>query len=379
MLDSFQTYPFQKLSLLLEGIEPPSHNIIDLTIGEPQFETPIAIQQALIDHASLLRKYPKSSGEAQLKEAQLHFLEKRFGVSLNQTQIIPTFGTREVLFNFPHFFLSNLPHPVIAYPNPFYQVYEGGAIGAKADIILMDLNQENHFKPSLTPQQLQKVNLVILNSPNNPTGSTLTLQELSQWVKLALEYDFVILSDECYSEIYQDLPPPSILEACMQIGNKEFKNILALNSISKRSSAPGLRSGFIAGDSNILKPYNLYRTYIGCAIPLPLQEAAKVAWNLSSEQTRLIYAQNLQIAQEIFQDCSISPFTFYVWLAVKDDLKFTQKLFKEYGIKVLPGRFLGRNQAGEGFVRLALVYQTHTIAKALQKIKYALKAFKEEE
>ncbi|WP_027327647.1 succinyldiaminopimelate transaminase [Helicobacter pametensis] len=378
MLNSFQTYPFEKLSLLLEGIQTEAENVVDLTIGEPQFETPKPIQEALQNSTHLLRKYPKSAGESSLKDAQINFIKTRFDLSLAPHQLIPTFGTREVLFNFPHFLLSNKSDAHIAYPNPFYQIYEGGAIGAKAQIILMDLTKENQFKPSLTQSDLQKVNLVILNSPNNPTGSILTLEELCTWVELALKYDFIILSDECYSEIYQDTPPPSILEACLQVQNTSFDNILALNSISKRSCAPGLRSGFIAGDSKLLEAYQLYRTYIGCAIPLPLQEAAKVAWNLSSEPTRLLYAQNLKIAQDIFPQTQISPYTFYVWLEVGDELSFTTMLYRDYGIKVLPGSFLGRNGAGKGFVRLALVYPPSMISIALQKIQYALKHFKED-
>lgn len=379
MLQSFQTYPFEKLTNLLQDLTPNTQEIIDLTIGEPQFETPQPIQEALKNTAHLLKKYPKSKGEDFLKKAQLDFIGQRFGITLNNQQIIPTFGTREVLFNFPHFFLFNQPNPYIAYPNPFYQIYEGGALGAKAKIILMDLNQENHFKASLTQDELQKVHLVILNSPNNPTGATLELEELIKWVELALRYDFVILSDECYSEIYANTPPHSILEASFELGNTDFKNILAINSISKRSCAPGLRSGFIAGDAKILKSYGLYRTYLGCAIPLPLQEAAAVAWQLPNESTRLLYAQNLQIAKEIFTQTQISPYSFYVWLEVQDELGFTRFLYRDYGIKVLPGSFLGRNQAGKGFVRLALVYSPAIIAKTLQKIQDALKYFTKEE
>lgn len=373
MLQAFQTYPFEKLSLLLQDIQPSSSDWIDLSIGEPQFDTPLPIQKALQDSTYLLKKYPSSKGEDSLKQAQLDFIAQRFGIHLNQ--VIPTLGTREVLFNFPHFFLSNIADPYIAYPNPFYQVYEGGAIGAKAKSILMKLEKSNHFKPHLTTQELQKVHLVILNSPNNPTGSILSLEELIVWVKMALEYDFVILSDECYSEIYEKDPPPSILEASIQAGNKNFKNILALNSISKRSCAPGLRSGFLAGDEEILKAYALYRSYIGCAIPLPLQEASRVAWSLSSQETRLLYAQNLKIARETFPQTFISPYSFYLWLEVGDELGFTQMLYQDYAIKVLPGSFLGREGAGSGFVRIALVYKPSIIQNTLKIIQHAHQHF----
>lgn len=373
VLQAFQTYPFEKLSSLLQDIKPSSSNLIDLSIGEPQFDTPLPIQKALQDSTHLLKKYPPSKGEDSLKQAQLDFIAKRFGVHLNE--VIPTLGTREVLFNFPHFFLSNVADAHIAYPNPFYQIYEGGAIGANAKSILMKLEKSNDFKPHLTTQELQKVNLVILNSPNNPTGSILTLEELTSWVKMALEYDFVILSDECYSEIYEQDPPPSILEASIKAGNKDFKNILALNSISKRSCAPGLRSGFLAGDEEILKAYALYRSYVGCAIPLPLQEASKIAWSLSNEETRSLYAQNLKIARETFPLTFISPYSFYVWLEVGDELSFTQMLYQDYGIKVLPGSFLGRENAGSGFVRIALVYEPTIIKNAFKNIKCAYQKF----
>lgn len=373
MLTQFQSYPFEKLAKLFEEITPPQSQIIDLTIGEPRFQTPKEIQEALKSHTDLLQKYPKSKGEDYLKEAQLQFIQKRFSLSLTHHQIIPTFGTREVLFNFPQFYLYAEKSPCMAYPNPFYQIYEGASIACRAKVFLMPLREDNGFKPSLTQKQLEEVQLVILNSPNNPTGSTLTLEELREWVRLALKYNFVILSDECYSEIYESDPPHSILEASFLEGNTNFKNILALNSISKRSSAPGLRSGFIAGDEEILKAYGLYRTYCGCAIPLPLQEASKVAWQLDSQNTRAIYAKNLKIAREILH-IPISAYTFYVWLKVKNDLQFCKTLYQNEGIKLLAGSFLGREGEGSGYVRVALVYEEDIITKALKTIKTYLKA-----
>lgn len=374
MLTQFQTYPFEKLSKLLEGLTPPTQEVVNLTIGEPRFQTPTPIQDALKAHTSLLQKYPKSKGENYLKDAQLHFIQERFSLTLTPNQIIPTFGTREVLFNFPQFLLFGEKNPCMAYPNPFYQIYEGSALACRAKVFLMPLREDNRFKPSLTKEQLQEVQLVILNSPNNPTGAILSLEELREWVRLSLQYNFIILSDECYSEIYEDVPPYSILQASQLEGNANFKNILALNSISKRSSAPGLRSGFIAGDEKILKAYGLYRTYCGCAIPLPLQEASSVAWRLSSENTRKIYAKNLKIAKEIFSDTPISPYSFYVWLKVGDELEFCKTLYQKEGIMLLPGSFLGREGEGSGFVRIALVYEENIIQKALHTIKSYLKA-----
>lgn len=385
MLNSFEQYPFEKLSTLLNSITPPQEKSpITLTIGEPQFDTPKNILDELTCNVALLNKYPKSGGEDFLKDSQLFFIANRYNLTLDKAQIIPTFGTREVLFNFPQFYLYGVSNPTIAYPNPFYQIYEGAAIASRAKSVLMELNSANGFKPTLTKEQLKEVDLVILNSPNNPTGAILSLQELQDWVQKAIEYDFVIISDECYSEIYADCKPASILEASYQCGNKNFNNILAINSISKRSSAPGLRSGFIAGDSEILQGYGLYRTYVGCAIPLPLQKASALAWRDfdNPAHSRAIYAKNLEIAQAMFPHIDVSPYTFYVWLRVSedsqilgDDVSFAQFVYQTQNLKVLPGSFLGRQGAGAGFVRLALVYESAVIKEALERVKIALGEF----
>lgn len=366
----FQSYPFEKLNELIANISPKK-DIVKLTIGEPQFETPDFIQKALRDSTSLLSKYPPSRAENYLRISQINYIKNRFNIEISTDEIIPTFGTREVLFNFPCFIFGSIfnDNRVMAFPNPFYQIYEGAAIASNASIIYMPLESSNSFKPSLSREDLKRVKLVILNSPNNPTGSILDLEELKVWVKLALEYDFFIVSDECYSDIYETTPPPSILEASRAVGNTSFKNIFCINSISKRSSAPGLRSGFIAGDKDILNKYALYRTYIGCAIPLPLQKAASVAWESSSEEFRLKYARNLALAREILK-VDVSPYTFYVWLKVGDDLEFTKNLYENEGILVLPGRFLGRNNAGCGYVRIALVYDSIVLEKILKRLEY---------
>ena len=371
------------LRVLLAYSSPPSNDeIFTLTIGEPQFPTPQNIIESWQNNAPLLNKYPKSSGEDELKDAQLNFIDKRYNLTLTTSQIIPTFGTREVLFNFPQFYLFGKANPTIAYPNPFYQIYEGAAIASKSHIILMNLTEDNHFTPSLTPQELQNVDLVILNSPNNPTGRVLPLQSLTEWVKQALEYNFVIINDECYSEIYENTPPPSILQASIQANNPQFKNILALNSISKRSSAPGLRSGFVAGDEEILKSYNLYRTYLGCALPLPLQKAAAVAWNdmQTPESIRHIYAKNLALAREILElnEAQIAPYTFYVWLKVDNDERFCKFAYEKMGVLTLPGSYLGRESQGKDYVRIALVYDNETTKRALFALKKAIQLYKEE-
>ncbi len=376
---NFKPYPFEKLNNLLKDITPDEgYSPCILTIGEPQFETPSFIQDELKNSTHLLKKYPKTSGEVTLREAQREFVKKRFGVVLSDEEIIPTFGTREVLFNFPQFLLFDKEEATMAFTNPLYQIYEGSAIASRAKTIYLNLTKENGFKPVVDEKALAKCDLVILNFPNNPTSSVLTLDELGMWVELALKHNFVLLNDECYSEIYTNKPIPSLLEASLHVDNKEFKNILVINSISKRSSAPGLRSGFIAGDKKILKEYMKYRTYVGCASPLPLQSASAKAWldEKHVEISREIYKKNFQIAKDILS-IDIPQATFYIWLEVKDSIEFTKKLYKNYNVKVLPGEFLSRedeqkNNPGKGFVRIALVENEAKTKDAMMRIKRCL-------
>lgn len=370
---NFEKYPFEKLSELLADVKPSeNYELSALTIGEPKFETPELIQNSLKENTPLLQKYPASAGLPELKEAMINFTQKRFDVKLEMNQIIPTFGTREVLFNFPQFALFDKENPTIAFTNPFYQIYEGAAKASRAEVIHINLTKENNFKAELSDEQLKKCDLVILNYPNNPTSAEMTKSELALWVNKALEYDFILVNDECYSEIYFDEneKPASLLEASIEAGNIEFKNILVMNSISKRSSAPGLRSGFIAGDAKILKDYMKYRTYVGCASPIPLQKAAAAAWNEEShvEGFRKIYKENFKIAQEIL-GVKAPKATFYIWLEVEDELEFTKKLFEEKHIKVLPGSFLGREGIGKGYVRIALVEKAEKTREVLTRLK----------
>ncbi|MBF7064912.1 succinyldiaminopimelate transaminase [Aliarcobacter butzleri] len=370
---NFEKYPFEKLNELLKDIVPnEKYELSVLTIGEPKFETPKFIQDKLKETSSFLRKYPSTIGEPFLRESMINFVKNRFNVSLKMSQIIPTFGTREVLFNFPQFALFDKKNPVIAFTNPFYQIYEGAAIASRAEVIHINLTKENNFKANLSDEELKRCDLVILNFPNNPTSASMDIDELGIWVKKALEFDFILVNDECYSEIYfeENTKPASLLEASIKVGNSEFKNVLVMNSISKRSSAPGLRSGFIAGDETILKDYLQYRTYIGCASPVPLQEAAAVAWNDQNHvaEFRKIYKRNFEIAQEIL-GISTPEATFYIWLEVENDLEFTKNLYKEKNIKVLPGSFLGRGGLGKEYVRIALVENEEKTKESLKRLK----------
>ncbi len=366
----FETYPFEKLNNLLKDLLPNSdYAPLSLTIGEPQFETPQFILDTLNANAPKLNKYPKTSGEAVLREGMLTYLKNRFGLTLSDAQIIPTFGTREVLFNFPQFLLHDVEAPLMLFPNPFYQIYEGAAKASRAEVVYLNLNEANNFQPVADESVLAQANLVILNSPNNPTASTMSMEAMKVWVKLALKYDFVLLNDECYADLYLNEPVPSMLNASIEAGNPTFKNVLVINSISKRSSAPGLRSGFIAGDADILREYMTYRTYVGCASPLPLQHAAAAAWANQShvDEFREKYKKNFEIAKEVL---GIKPpeATFYIWLEVGDEIDFTIKLYERYNLKVIPGSFLGREGEGKGYVRLALVYEEEKTREALERI-----------
>lgn len=372
----FEKYPFERLALLLEDIVPDSNfTPSSLTVGEPQFDTPEFIQDELKNTTSLLNKYPKSLGEDYLRLSMRKFIKTRFRVDIDDDEIVPVFGTREVLFNFPQFLLHDKINPTMAYTNPFYQIYEGAAKASRAKVIHLNITKENHFLPNMSDEELKSCHLVILNYPNNPTGAIITKSELIKWVHKAIKYDFVLINDECYSELYfGETKPVSLLEACIEAKNETFKNCLVLNSISKRSSAPGLRSGFIAGDKTILKDYMLYRTYVGCALPLPLQKTAAVAWSDESHVAtfREIYKQNFVLAKEIL-GVDIPEATFYIWLKVDDELEFTRELYRMKNIKVLPGSYLGRDGIGVGYVRIALVENNQKTAEALYRLRDFIK------
>ena len=367
---NFETYPFEKLNTLLQDITPnKAYDPLSLTIGEPQFSTPQFILDALNDHTTLLNKYPKTAGETVLREAMLTYNQARFDLTLDNAQIIPTFGTREVLFNFPQFLLHDVKDPVMVFPNPFYQIYEGAAKACRAEVIYLNLNAGNDFQPEIDEEALIRADFVILNSPNNPTSSVMLMDELKKWVNLALKHDFVLMNDECYADLYLDEPLPSLLNASIEAGNRDLKNILVINSVSKRSSAPGLRSGFIAGDAEILKAYMVYRTYVGCASPLPLQYAAAAAWADQEHVSvfREKYKKNFEVAKEVL-GVDAPKATFYIWLKVDDEIAFTTTLYREYNLKVIPGSFLGREGEGKGYVRLALVYESELTREALERI-----------
>ncbi len=369
----FEPYPFEKLRALMADVVAPEKTI-SLTIGEPQFPTPAFILDVVRKEAPLFSRYPASAGLPELKAAQIGFMQRRFGVGLDESELLPTMGTREALFNLPQYLLFGRPHPVMAWPNPAYQIYEGAAKASRAEPVMLELTAENGFKPDITDARLKRCDLVIINSPNNPTGSVLSLEEMKAWVLKAIEHDFVLINDECYSEIYEGHPPASLLQAAVAVGNDRFKNVLVMNSLSKRSSAAGIRSGFVAGDRTLLEGYRLYRTYAGCVAGLPLQMAAAAAWQdeTHAESIRALYAQNIKTARSLL-DIRIPEATFYLWPAVRDDQQAARTLLSRHGLAVLPGSFLGREGAGRGYLRLSLVQEPQQCEVALKRFSEFLK------
>jgi N-succinyldiaminopimelate aminotransferase len=371
----FESYPFEKLSALIKDISPQAgYSPLKLTIGEPQFDTPAFIRQKLCDSSATLNKYPKTAGEDELKSAMLGFVHRNFDIELESSELIPTLGTREVLFNFPQFYLFGKNSPIMAYPNPFYQIYEGAAIASKASVIHMNLRSENGFLPSLDElkahiKNSKKPDIVILNSPNNPTAAVMDMESLKEWMNAALEYDFLLINDECYNQIYFNKRPHSLLEAAVAIGNDKFKNCLVLNSISKRSSAPGLRSGFIAGDAEILAEYLKYRTYVGATNGLPMQYAAAEAWNDDGHvaEARDKYKKNFEIASK-YLGTPTAEATFYIWFAVPNGVEFAKELYRNKNVLVLPGSYLARNFADE-YVRIALVESPDKTQEAIKRLR----------
>lgn len=366
----FGIYPFARLNNLLKDIEPSSiYTLTDLAIGEPKFDTPNNIKEECISKIETLNQYPASAGISKLKSSMISFNKQRLHIDLKPSQIVPTLGTREVLFNFPIFYLHNKENTKIGFTNPFYQIYKSSAIMTNSSVYYIDLLEENDFKPIIDEAQISQCDLVIINFPNNPTASTLDIDELVKLVELSLKYSFVLLNDECYLEIYEKTPPISLLNASIKAGNKDFKNILVCNSISKRNSAPSLRSGFLAGDEDIIKPYMNFRTQLGCAQPLPLQYASSIAWEdeTSIEYFNSLYAKNRKLAKDIL-NITVSNATFYLWIKVDNPIEFTKILFKDYHIRVLPGAYLGENNVSDNFIRVALVHSEGIMRKALENI-----------
>ncbi|MGZ4982114.1 MAG: succinyldiaminopimelate transaminase, partial [Methylobacter sp.] len=282
-------YPFEKLAQLKQGITPPANKShIALSMGEPTHATPHLIQESLLTHLHGLANYPTTKGIPELRQAIAGWISRRFQIPADginpETQVLPVNGTREALFSFAQCLIDpTKTSPVVIMPNPFYQIYEGAALLAGAEPYYLNTLEDSGYLPDFdaVPDDVwQRCQLIYICSPGNPTGSVIDEASHEKLLKLAEKHDFVIASDECYTEIYDDEnnPPPGLLQTAYNMGNTAFKRCVIFHSLSKRSNAPGLRSGFVAGDAEILKYYFQYRTYHGCAMPLPTQHASIQAW-----------------------------------------------------------------------------------------------------
>jgi N-succinyldiaminopimelate aminotransferase len=389
-LDQLHPYPFEKLKQLKQGIIPPIDKAhIALSIGEPKHETPTLIHEALIKNIDGIAKYPTTKGLPELRQAIANWISHRFKIVTqdvdSETQVIPVSGTREALFSFTQAVVDSSQNPVVIMPNPFYQIYEGAAILAGAEPYYLNTTEATEYLPDFdsVPDEIwQRCQLIFICSPGNPTGTVISKENHQKLMALAEKYDFIIASDECYTEIYDDEnnPPQGLLQTAYEIGNKTFERCVIFHSLSKRSNAPGLRSGFVAGDAKILQKYFQYRTYQGCALPIQTQYASVAAWNDEAhvKENRVLYREKFTAFVDILSDvCSIKkpPASFYLWLKTTiDDAEFAQQLFKQQNISVLPGSYLSRHandkNPGKNHVRIALVASVDECIEAANRIKY---------
>ena len=388
-LASCHLYPFEKLAQLKQGIAPPMHKPhIALSIGEPAHATPGFIQAALFEHIKGLGTYPTTKGILPLRQAIAVWLGERFNIPHSaidpETQVLPVCGTREALFSIAQAVIDPTDKAVVVIPNPFYQIYEGAALLAGAEPYFLNITDETGYLPNFdaVPEAIwQRCKIIYTCSPGNPSGAVMLQAQMEQLLNLAEKYDFLIASDECYSELYdnEDNPPIGLLQTAYAMGNTTFKRCLVFHSLSKRSNAPGLRSGFVAGDADILRPYFQYRTYQGCAMPLPTQQASILAWQDEAHviENRQLYRAKFAAFIDILSNvCDISKpeASFYVWLKTTvSDTEFAQQLFAKENITVLPGSYLSREahgiNPGANHVRIALVAPLAECSEAAHRIK----------
>jgi N-succinyldiaminopimelate aminotransferase len=386
-LERLHPYPFERLRALLSGIPTPSAPPIRLSIGEPQHPTPPLVQAALTASLAGLSTYPATAGLDALREAMAAWFVRRFRLpGLDPaTQVLPVSGTREALFAIAQAVVdTSRPSPIVVSPNPFYQIYEGAALLAGAEPVFLNQTAGNDFDldlESLTPDEWRRTQLLYVCSPGNPSGHVLDLDAWRTLFEYADRYGFVIASDECYSEIYPDeaAPPLGALEAAHRLGRDTFRNLVVFTSLSKRSNAPGLRSGGIAGDAALLKQFLLYRTYHGCAVSLPVQHASLAAWGDESHvrDNRAKYRAKFEAVAPMLDgvlDIRRPDASFYLWAGVPggDDEAFTRELFARAHVTVLPGRYLARHahgvNPGAGCVRIALVPGIEDCVEAARRI-----------
>ena len=391
-LQQLHPYPFEKLAALKHGIVPPADKAhIALSIGEPKHATPHFIQEALLRHLHGLTLYPTTKGLPELRQAIAGWLSRRFAIPVGgidaETQVLPVNGTREALFSLVQAVIDPSRKPLVLMPNPFYQIYEGAALLAGAEPYYLNTPESNGYLPDFdaVPEAVwQRCQLLFICSPGNPTGTVLDETQHRKLLAMAERHDFIIASDECYTELYDDEthPPQGLLQSAHQAGITDFRRCVIFQSLSKRSNAPGLRSGFVAGDAEVLKQYFKYRTYHGCPMPVPTQHASIAAWQDEEHvrHNRQLYREKFTVFIDILADvCEIQrpPASFYIWLKTPiADTDFARQLFAQQNITVLPGSYLSRDNAGSNpganHVRIALVAPLEECREAAQRIKLFL-------
>jgi len=386
-LNYLKPYPFENLASLKQGILTPAQlPHIALSIGEPKHPPPAFVLDTLKNSLAQISAYPSTKGLTELRQAISEWLIQRF--KLNSTNpennILPVNGTREGLFSFTQAIVDRSQiDPIVLMPNPFYQIYEGAAFLAGACPYYLPCREDTNFLPDfskVSPETWKKCQLLFLCSPGNPTGSVFKTKQLLEIIELADKYDFVIVSDECYSEIYlnEGEAPPSLLQACSESGRDDFKNCIVFHSLSKRSNLPGLRSGFVAGDASLIQGFLKYRTYHGCAMSTPTQLASIAAWQDEQHviENRSLYREKFQLVHDILGEQLQLQYPeggFYFWAKTPiDDLTFTQQLYQQQNITVLPGQFLSRTvmgeNPGENRIRMALVASVDDCLTAANRI-----------
>jgi N-succinyldiaminopimelate aminotransferase len=389
-LNHLHPYPFEKLAALKAAVNAPVHlNDIMLSIGEPKHEPPAFVLETLVKNLGKLSNYPTTKGIPELRNAIAAWATRRFnlnGISFNaEKHVLPVNGTREALFAFAQAIVDrSKPNPLVVSPNPFYQIYEGAAILSGAEPYFLNCTPDNNFIPdyAAVPASIwEGCQLLFICSPGNPTGAVMSSEQLKELIALADKYDFVIASDECYSELYFDEqnPPAGLLQACAELGRDDFARCVVFHSLSKRSNLPGFRSGFVGGDAKILEKFLLYRTYHGCAMPVPTQLASVTAWADESHviENRTAYRKKFDAVLAILDgvlDVTRPDASFYLWpkTPIKGET-FAQQLFAQQKVTVLPGSFLAREASGinpgEDYVRMALVAPLNECIEAAERIK----------
>jgi len=388
-LARLQPYPFEKLAALKAGIEPPvGLGHIALSIGEPKHPTPKFIVETLIAHLHLLSAYPTTRGLPALRQTIADWLTRRFQLPAGgldpERQILPLNGTREGLFAFAQALVDRTCQPLVLMPNPFYQIYEGAALLAGAEPRFLPCLAEKGFIPdfaAVDADTWRRCQILYLCSPGNPTGAVLPLATLQRLIQLAEEFDFLIAADECYSEIYfdEERPPVGLLQAAAALGQLDYRRCLVFHSLSKRSNVPGLRSGFIAGDAEVIERFFQYRTYHGCAMPVQHQHASIAAWRDETHviANRSLYRAKFDAVLAILGDVlevARPDAGFYLWPVTPiPDPDFARDLFAAAHVSLLPGTYLSRVVAGQDpghrRARLALVAPLDECVEAAWRIR----------